>query len=115
MPTSGKTAPGKSSPVFPLVSKLNLMLELRSILNAIVAGQATHYLVALPVVEDPGYVLARNACHGGEIVLPNPLTDDDTARPDFLSEMVRQLENRPGDPAFEPKEGPGCNHRVCLA
>jgi len=72
------------------------MLELRFILNAIVAGQATHHPVALPVVEDPGHVLARNAGHGGEIVLPNLLTDDDPARRDFLPEMVRASCGRPG-------------------
>ena len=74
-----------SSDVFQL--QFNLVLELRFILNAVITGQATHYFVALPVVEHPGHVLARNAGHGGEIVLPDLLTDDDPARYDFSPEM----------------------------
>ena len=31
------------------------------------------------------------------------LTDDDPARPNFLPQMVRQLENSPGDPGAERK------------
>ena len=67
-----------SSGVFEL--QFNLVLELRFILNTVIAGQATHYFVALPVVEHPGHVLARNAGHGGEIVLPDLLMDDDPTR-----------------------------------
>jgi hypothetical protein len=53
---------------------------LRFILNAVIAGQATHYFVTLQVVEDSGHVLTRNAGHGGEIIPPNLLTDDDPPR-----------------------------------
>ena len=91
------------------------MLESFLILNAVIAGHATQHFVALPVVEDPGQVLARNAGHGGEIVLPDLLTDDDPPQSDFLPEVARQLEHHPGDPAFERKEAAGCNHRVCFA
>src|SRR6516165_11363428 len=91
------------------------MLKLRFILKAVIARKATHYFVALPVVEDPRHVLARDTGHGGEVVLPDLLPDDDPARRDFLPEMSRQLEHRPGDPAFERKEAAGCNYRVCLA
>jgi hypothetical protein len=82
-----------------------LVLELRFILDAVIARQATQYFVALPVVEDPGHVLARDAGHGSEIVPPDLLANDDPARPDFLPKMFRQLEHGPGDPAFERKEG----------
>src|SRR6516164_6311829 len=96
-------------------SKLSLMLQLYLVLKAIIARQAAQYFVALPVVEDPGHVLARNAGHGGEIVLPDLLMDDDPARTDFLPEMIRQLEHRLSDAAFERKEATGRNRRVCLA
>jgi hypothetical protein len=59
---------------------------LRFILNAVIAGQATHYFVALQVVEDSGHVLTRNAGHG-EIMLPDLLMDDDPARPAFSPEI----------------------------
>jgi hypothetical protein len=78
-----------------------LVLELRFIFKAVIARKTTHYSVALPIVEDARHVLARNAGHGGEIVLADLLTDDDPAWRDFLPEMSRQLEHRPGDPAFE--------------
>src|SRR5215831_13708072 len=94
---------------------LSLMLELHLVLKAIVAREAAHQLVALPVIEDAGDVLACNAGHGGEVGLPDLLTDDDPSRPDFLPEMFRQLEHRPGDPAFERKEATSCHHSVCLA
>jgi hypothetical protein len=54
--------------------------------------------VALPVVEDSGQILARDACHGGKIVLPDLLTDDDPTGRDLLPEMIRQLQHRPRDP-----------------
>jgi hypothetical protein len=92
-----------SSGAFQL--QFNLVFELRFILNAVIAGQATHY--ALPVVEGSGHVLARNAGHGGEIILPDLLMDDDPARPAFSPEIFRQLEHRPGNPAFERKEATG--------
>ena len=58
---------------------------------------------ALPVVEDPGDVLADNAGHGGKIILPDLLMDDDPARLNFLPEMVRQPQHRPGDRPSERK------------
>ena len=96
-----------SSGAFQL--QFNLVFELRFILNAVIAGQATHYFVALQVVEDSGHVLTRNAGHGGEIILPDLLMDDDPARPAFSPEIFRQLKHRPGNPAFERKELPA-NH-----
>ena len=69
--------------------------------------------MALPVVEDPSQVLARHACHGSKIVLPDLLTDNDPTGRDLLPEMIRQREHRPGDPAFERKEATGCYHGVC--
>ena len=72
-------------------------------------------LRALPVVEDPGDVLADNAGHGGKIILPDLLMDDDPARPDFLPEMIRQLEHRLSDAALDRKEATGCYHGVCIA
>src|SRR6516162_10074549 len=79
------------------------------------ARQATQYFVALPVVEDSGQVLARNADYGGEIVLPDLLTDDDPTGRDLLPEMIRQLQHHLRDPAFERKEGTSCYHGVCVA
>ena len=90
-----------SSGVFQL--QFNLVLELCFILNAVIAGQSTHDFVALPVVEDPGHVLACNSGHSGEIVLPDLLMDDDPARYDFSPEMIRQPEHRLRDAAFERK------------
>ena len=75
-----------------LLSKLNLILESRLVLKAIVAGRAAHQLTALPIIEDASDVLACNAGHGGEVGLPDLLTDDDPPWPDFLPEMVRQQE-----------------------
>ena len=96
-----------SSGAFQL--QLNLVLELRFILNAVIAGQATHYFVALQVVEDSGHVLTHNAGRGGEIILPDLVMDDDPARPAFSPEIFRQLKHPPGNPAFERKELPA-NH-----
>jgi hypothetical protein len=86
------------------VFQLQFKSQLRFILNAVIAGQATHYFVALQVVEDSGHVLTRNVGHGGEIIPPDLLTDDDPARPAFSPEIFRRLEHRPGNPAFERKE-----------
>src|SRR6516225_5494680 len=91
------------------------MLELRPVLKAIVAREAAQQLAVLPVVDDPGDAFACNAGHGGEVDLPDLLTDDDSSRPDFLPEVIRQLEHRSGHPAFERKEATGCHCRVCLA
>jgi hypothetical protein len=54
------------------------------------ARVAAHSLAALPVLEDPGHILARSAGHGGEIALLDLLTDDDPVRFHFLPEMFRQ-------------------------
>ena len=91
-------------------SKLSLMLQLSLILKAIIARQAAQYFVALPVVEDPGQILACDACHGGKIVLPDLLTDDAPSRPNFLAKMIRQLEQCSGHPAFERKEATARRH-----
>jgi hypothetical protein len=40
---------------------------------------------------------------------------DDSARLDFLPEMICQLEHRLSDVAFERKQATGCNHLACLA
>src|SRR6516164_2673283 len=98
-----------------LLSKLNLILESRLVLKAIVAGRAAHQLTALPIIEDASDVLACNAGHGGEVGLPDLLTNDDPSRPDFFPEMFCQLEQCSGHPAFERKEATGCHRRVCLA
>ena len=92
-----------------------MVLELQLILKIVIARLATHYLVVLPVLEDAGHVLARNASHGGEIALPDLLTDHNPARPDFMPKMFRHLEQRVGDPAFERKETTGRHQRVCRA
>src|SRR6516164_5204611 len=96
-------------------SKLSLMLQLCLVLKAIIARQAAQYFVALPVVEDPGQVLACDACHGGKIVLPDLLTDHDPTGRDLLPEMIRQLQHRLSDPPLKRKTATGCNHCVCLA
>jgi hypothetical protein len=93
---------------------LNLMLEDRLILEAIIARRAAHHPVALPVIEDAGDVLACNAGHGGKVVLRDFLTNDDPPRSDFLPEMVRQLEQCLGNPTFEREEARGCHHLVSL-
>src|SRR5262249_14506815 len=74
-----------------------------------------HYFVALPVVENPGQILASDACHGGKIVVPDLLTDDDPTGADLLPEMSHQLQHRPRDPALKRKEATGCYHGVCVA
>ena len=71
--------------------------------------------MALPVVENPGQILARDACHGSKIVLPDLLTDDDPTGRDLLPEMIRQLQHRSRDPALKRKEATGCYHGVRLA
>ena len=105
----------RSSPSSQLLSKLNLIFELRLVLKAIVAREAAQQLAALPVVDDPGDAFACNTGHGGEVDLPDLLTDDDSSRPDFLPEVIRQFEQCSGHPAFERKEATGCHGRVCLA
>src|SRR6516162_2124226 len=94
-------------------SKLSLMLQLSLVLKAIIARQAAQYFVALPVVENPGQVLACDAYHGCKIVLPDLLTDDDPT--DLLPEVIRQLQHRPRDPPLKGKKATGCNHCVCPA
>ena len=71
--------------------------------------------MVLQVVEDPGQILARDACHGGKIVLPDLLTDDDPTGRDLLPEMICQLQHRPRDPTLERKEATGCYYGVCVA
>jgi hypothetical protein len=91
------------------------MFQLCLVLKAIIAGQAAHQLAALPLVEDSGDVLACNAGHRGEVSLPDLLTDDDPPWPNFLPEMVGQLEQRLGNPSFEGWEAGRRHHLVSLA
>jgi hypothetical protein len=48
-----------------------LPLELRFILDAVIAGQATAGFVAFPVIKVADHVLSGNAGHGSKIVLPD--------------------------------------------
>jgi hypothetical protein len=52
-----------------------------------VARQAAHQFAALPVVEDPGHVFACNSGHGGEVGLPDLLTDHDPPGPTFKQSL----------------------------
>lgn len=68
--------------------------------------------MALPVLEDPDHVLARNTGHGGEITLLDLLTDNNPALLHTRNVPPPRAEQRAGDPAFERKETTGRHQRL---
>src|SRR4029079_16446150 len=95
--------------------QLGFDLQLRLVLQAIVAGQPAYQLATLPVVEDAAHVLARDAGHGGEVGLPDLLADDNATGADVLAESLRELEQRRGDAALERQETSGGDDEVGFA
>ena len=81
-------------------SQLGFMFKLRLVLKAIIAGQSAHQLAAFPIIEDAAHILARYARHGGDIALPDLLSDDNAARADILAEILSEFEQGRSDAAF---------------
>jgi hypothetical protein len=72
--------------------ELCFFLQLRFVLDAIIAGQSADEVAALPVGENAAETFTRDARHRREIALADLLVDDDAASANILAEVVRQVE-----------------------
>src|SRR4051812_1318677 len=92
-----------------------LAFQLLLVLEAVIARQPAHQLVADPIVENAADVLAGDARHGGDLALADLLANEDPALAHILAEGFGKIEQRAGDPALERQEASGRHHPVGVA
>jgi hypothetical protein len=97
-----------------LLQLLHFALEFRFVLKAIVTRQATHDFAAFPILEDTAQVFAGYSSHGRQVALPNLVPNDDAVRSDLPPEMIRQFEQRTGNPTSQRQEAPSGDRHVGL-
>jgi hypothetical protein len=77
---------------------MDLALQRRFVLDAIVAGNPADHLATPPIGQDTIDAFARNARHSGKIRLSELLTDHDSVFTDALAEMFGEFDECQRDP-----------------
>ena len=79
-------------PIALLQLQFCLALQLVFVLDAIIAGQSSNHIAALPIIDNATSALTRDASHCREIALTNLLADDSPSVAGVLTEFARQFE-----------------------